>query len=772
MITVTAYKEFFEAITANEPHLYQGRIAETLWVNRHLLIRVPTGCGKTLAVVAPFLFDRANGGNAIGARRLIYVLPMRTLVRSIERDICALIDKSELNCSVTVQTGEDSADPYLDQGDIVVTTFDQFLSGLLCGPYGLSDRQFNVNAAAAIGNLIVFDEFHLMEPDKAFLTTVAMMHLFRDWTRTVWMTATATSPLVDALRDALSVEEITLSNEDEAKIPAIAEVQRQIVRVHEPLTVEHLLRHKGKRVVAVVNQVKRAQRLFENLKQRHSELGIDTPIRCLHSRFFRTHRNATEEWLREAFGKHGAQPAVLITTQVVEAGVDISAEVLLTELAPANSLMQRAGRCARYAKQSGVVEVYDLPDTGKPHLPYEEETIRDTDQALSAGGIWSRIWADELNETVHRSRDAELVKHKWRIRLNECAHAIRARCMKLAPDGISRFIREGSDSVRVVVTGDYNLPHWKYESVQLYRDALRGLAAAHTDSVRRWDFDEQCWVKLSGADEISSSLIVAIAPRVAGYSVETGLRLLESSDQESPRATRRGKERPRPIQMEPWAAHALSVADRANKELQGLGAMLEDAPASQEALALWLRYAALSHDLGKLQVSWQRWARQYQLEKSGVMPTAIELLAHTDFDYANANDRLLSRSVRPVRPAHSAASTWYAGTVDWVPDESNDLMKQAALFAVVSHHGGWWNATGIEPLDSHAKNVCAVVGLNGFAESRGLGPGPADRFEKRWLEGPLSNNFNNFWPIASMFVRLLRIADQRSLEEANADSGN
>jgi CRISPR-associated endonuclease/helicase Cas3 len=636
----------------------------------------------------------------------------------------------------------------------------------------LSDRQFNVNAAAAIGNLVVFDEFHLMEPDKAFLTSVAMMHLFREWTRTVWMTATATSPLVDALRSALNVEEIALSEEDEAQIPAISEVHREIVRIREPLGVDHLLRHRGKRVVVVVNQVKRAQRLFEELKQRQAELGIETPIRCLHSRFFRSHRNATEAWLRDAFGRHATEPAVLITTQVVEAGVDISAEVLLTELAPANSLMQRAGRCARYARQSGIVEVYDLPNTGKPHLPYEEKTIRDTDQALGAGGTWSRTWADKLNETVHRSCDEQLVTNKWPIRLNECAHAIRARCMKLAPDGISRFIRKGSDSVRVVVTRDYSLSHWQYESVQLYRDALRGIAAAHADSVRRWDFDEQGWVKLNGADEISRCLIVAISPGVAGYSAETGLRLLATSNEESPRAARKEKERPRPIQMEPWTAHALAVADRAQRDLDGLGRMLEGAPVTKDTLELWLRYAALSHDLGKLQVNWQRWARQYQREKSGVMPTASELLAHTDFDYANANDRILSRSVRPVRPAHSAASAWYASMVDWNSSESSDLMKPAALFAIVSHHGGWWSSDGIQSLAINAAETCAKVGLIGFAGNGGPSQGASTRFKKQKLEAPLTGNFQDFWPIASMLVRILRIADQRSLEEANADSAN
>jgi len=44
------------------------------------------------------------------------------------------------------------------------------LSGLLSGPYGLSNRLHNIDSAALAGALVVFDEFHLMEPQRAFLT--------------------------------------------------------------------------------------------------------------------------------------------------------------------------------------------------------------------------------------------------------------------------------------------------------------------------------------------------------------------------------------------------------------------------------------------------------------------------------------------------------------------------------------------------------------------------------------------------------------------------
>ena len=131
-----------------------------------------------------------------GPSRLIYALPLRTLVQGVYRTIHDILEKQQLaNEDVRIQTGEQPDDPFFTLGSVVVTTYDQVLSGLLGGPFGLSNRLRNINAALTIGSMLVFDEFHLMPADKAFLTGVAMSHLFKSFHQSVWMTATATSVL-------------------------------------------------------------------------------------------------------------------------------------------------------------------------------------------------------------------------------------------------------------------------------------------------------------------------------------------------------------------------------------------------------------------------------------------------------------------------------------------------------------------------------------------------------------------------------------------------
>jgi len=54
--------------------------------------------------------------------------------------------------------------------------------------------------------------------------------------------------------------------------------------------------------------------------------------------------------------------SIVVSTQVLEAGIDFSAELLLTESAPADCLVQRAGRCARYEGEEGEMIIFPVDD--------------------------------------------------------------------------------------------------------------------------------------------------------------------------------------------------------------------------------------------------------------------------------------------------------------------------------------------------------------------------------------------------------------------------
>ncbi len=105
----------------------------------------------------------------------------------------------------------------------------------------------------------------------------------------------------------------------------------------------------GAQVCLILNTVGKAQEFFEILSQ---DSRIQNPL-LFHSRFQLTDRNEIEETVESIFGKEGQAKRgeighVLVATQVVEQSLDVDFDVMLSELAPIDLLLQRVGRLHRH----------------------------------------------------------------------------------------------------------------------------------------------------------------------------------------------------------------------------------------------------------------------------------------------------------------------------------------------------------------------------------------------------------------------------------------
>lgn len=96
----------------------------------------------------------------------------------------------------------------------------------------------------------------------------------------------------------------------------------------------------SKRVLIIVNTVKRAQSVYLEIKKHYSGKVV-----LLHSRFIRTDRAKRENEIKDY--KNLPESCIFISTQIVEASLDIDFDVLYTDMCPADSLLQRLGRCYR-----------------------------------------------------------------------------------------------------------------------------------------------------------------------------------------------------------------------------------------------------------------------------------------------------------------------------------------------------------------------------------------------------------------------------------------
>lgn len=151
-----------------------------------------------------------------------------------------------------------------------------------------------------------------------------------------------------------------------------------------------ILRHQATDglTLVIVNTVDRAVRVFHKLK----ESSKDVEVFLIHSRFRPKER---EQWAT-FLNRHDSKPRIVVSTQIVEAGVDISAKVLFTELAPWASLVQRFGRCARFVfinddgslrNEQGTVYWMDVVDHELTVLPYSAEELTAARLILTRDGL-------------------------------------------------------------------------------------------------------------------------------------------------------------------------------------------------------------------------------------------------------------------------------------------------------------------------------------------------------------------------------------------------
>lgn len=377
---------FYTRLLGFEPFQYQLKVSDFLLQGKNVILTVPTGAGKTWASIMPFLYAIQNNISSF-PQKLIYSLPLRTLANSIYLDVNNILTKNdEFKKLASIHTGEYKNDENFES-DIVFSTIDQTLSNFLSIPLSKSKRQANINTGALIGSYLVFDEFHLLDTTLSMATTLGTLKLLKNLSRFCIMTATLSNEYVENLKTTLNATVVHIDDfPDDAKIigslkvPKNKKSKKSITVINNVIAAENIKhKHKDKTIV-ICNRVEKVQKLYNDLRS-YPELD-KTEIICLHARFFSKHRKEKEAQLKKIFGKVNDSNAILISTQVIEAGMDISCEIMHIEISPVNSLLQRIGRCARWESDYGEIYVYDILDESERELLKTEESNSDIKQQI------------------------------------------------------------------------------------------------------------------------------------------------------------------------------------------------------------------------------------------------------------------------------------------------------------------------------------------------------------------------------------------------------
>ena len=273
-----SYREFFKNLTDFYPYPYQEQLAEHLQGGQSVILRVPTGAGKTWAAVAPFLYSLRNGRPI--ADRLLYALPLRSLATSLHETVCGgmvrVFDEiaqignnreyagGRRYCSL--QIGSQKDDVFFES-DVVFTTIDQLLSGYLFLPVSLPDRLGNINAGALIGSLVVLDEIHLLDADVALGTVIEMLDRLRNLCQFVLMTATMSDGTVNWLAQRLGANVARVTDDAIRCLPTQRTKRRTWRWRGESIKAAGIkTEHGAGRTIVLLNSVQRAQDLFLRLR--------------------------------------------------------------------------------------------------------------------------------------------------------------------------------------------------------------------------------------------------------------------------------------------------------------------------------------------------------------------------------------------------------------------------------------------------------------------------------------------------------------------------
>ena len=782
------------------PFAFQRKVAQHLLSGCNVILQAPTGAGKTKAALFPFLL--AQRESIPFPRKMLYTTPMRVLAKSFHTDFQEYPIQQQMNFNAKIQTGENQDDRQF-RSDLIFTTIDQVLSSFLNIPYALGLRQGNVNAGAVVGAYLVFDEFHLFDPDTSLGTVIEMLKMLNGITPFLLMTATFSEPLLKRLSEYFNAEVVPVTEAELKQIPSQRGKRREYQVVDQTLldsTCTVIAQHQQRSIV-ICNTVARAQEIYQSLRD-NPQRGT-TEVLLLHSRFLKKDRKAKEDTIRKRFKRGaGTDNVILVATQVIEVGLDITCENLHTELAPASAIFQRAGRCARFEDESGTVRIYPVSKTdGSPnYAPYENEICEATMKSFQQrnGKVLDFAAEQAIINEVHRESDEKILAGlEARLIRNRISEAISGQELALARE----LIRKNDSRTLLVHDKPETLDKpFRVEGFSLYRGTLFGAWDKLQQEARKqrlsWSLKYPVevednspnsrtaitynWCEVKDKETLGISPMFVVHPRLVAYDAEMGFRLeagekpcvLSIPDDETTQEREFGKGYYRETYTE-HIEHLLNAYDSGlAAELCYAASQLEHKlGADMGAIDRAIRLCIALHDVGKLTVEWQNWAHKWQQEVGQPIPENY-MAAHTDYNRDDLAEREKEKQFQIKRPGHAVESVWaVAPLLAKVFGKEQKNLAEACLTAIGRHH-----APQAKTCSPYILHTAAPSAIKSVLQSTGhLGQIAQMHLESLCKQAKPIKPFSYFVEPSNtralltyfLIVRALRLADQEATSKVS-----
>lgn len=663
-----SFSTWFNDLTTHpKPRDWQAKLALDESTGSRL-IRIPTGLGKTEGVLGAWSYHRIERDDDAWPRRLVWCLPMRVLVeqtKEVAETLAARMPEDRRPGVFVAMGGEDAGEWFLypERPAIIVGTQDMLLSRALNRGYAAGRARWPIDYALLNQDALwVMDEVQLMDVG---LVTSVQLQAFRDAdnTRRVkpchtwWMSATLQPAWLDTVDfrgplQAMAEVAITIPGNERTgtvweitkplHIERIAANDTDAERLNQWSKLILDAHHEadsgeaGRVTLVIVNRVDEAQAIHHKLQ---AEIGNDATapqLELIHSRFRGIERKLwMERFLSRKTCEDKATNLIVVSTQVVEAGVDISASSMVTQLAPWPSLVQRFGRAARY-RGTAEITVVDFQPDEKTAAPYELPDLEAAREALSQLDDVGLKTLEEFEDQLKADEHAELLSRLYRY---EYIHLLTRgefdELFDTTPDlsgadlDISRFIRSGDERDVYVCWTDLDWENAEKAdppaSVQPLRDGLCPVPVYRAkkwlfakgklkDKCRAWAWSylESKWQPLKEGMCYPGQVVLVDAafggydpqrgftgerPKKSDPSIEVRGGIENRADADLSDAGQIRDDRSQQAQWRTIATHGKEAAE----QVQQLSAKLS----LDERVAAVLVLAGLWHDLGKAHPAFQ-----------------------------------------------------------------------------------------------------------------------------------------------------------------------
>ncbi|MEU3565128.1 CRISPR-associated helicase Cas3' [Kitasatospora sp. NPDC006786] len=373
---------------------HQLRAAET---SGHLLLRAPTGSGKTEAVLlwaARQVTELAR--HTGGVPRVFFTLPYLASINAMADRFADLLGDPELvgvahsraasyHLAAAIHSTDNpdedeqagpcqqseaakalarAAATRLFRESVRVGTPYQLLRAALAGP---AHAGLLVDAANSV---FILDELHAYDSRRLGYILATARLWERLGGRIAVVSATLPDVLADLFKDTLAQTPALVDTPD-LGLPARHRLQVRQHHLTDPATANEIRGRldQGQSVLVVANNVAHALALFAELAPHCRVLHGDDSAFLLHSRFTRQDRNRIEQNIRARFASAAADrlPGLLVATQVVEVSLDLDLDVLFTAAAPLEALLQRFGRVNRLGAREPADVIVHAPAWTRRH---------------------------------------------------------------------------------------------------------------------------------------------------------------------------------------------------------------------------------------------------------------------------------------------------------------------------------------------------------------------------------------------------------------------